>query len=596
MKNKIIKHSRVAEVINPFFEDSYLSSFGSRIKYGTMPIEEEQKAFTKSGRSDLGRVIDIRVPHGYHAQAQKSWEMYETDRLFRYLIERCIDFGVTGFEWEVSEPELRTRKNFWEKFRALFSHEELMPQEKEKKVWDTWAAKVNEDVPNVIPGIDEVNQWIFKHFLLGGMAPLEWQWEKIRIDGVEYELPMKMTVHNPLSIVLDRKNVKFTEEETYLILSAYQFKILESSNNVNQANLFSADVAGLPDRIKLNQMGKSTKNRQEAFVLKYKWSPGDNTALVYGRNVQVGQGLYPTPPFVGLFEDLIIRRQLHAADAAILDGIINFIIDWEIGDNSKIRDRQGAEHLVNQPRPERKLADGTVEESSIALAKKIITSDTRGPVMQIFHPYYFKFDIKMPDVTVLINSQKYEPTTFEIYQAFGILFSGKGKGLSDANTQNFEAMLENIRQRHVKRFWESLCTQVVKRNIGELTMIPNMIWKPLSTKTTQFVSQLLEIAKNGKVSTDTLLTNLGLDRKHETMQIAREVFGGEKELFDRNVAVSYVQAKVNPTNDQAAIGADEEMTPLTSRGRKQTILTPLEQPGRPKGKKKIHQEGDNGGI
>jgi len=521
MTKKTAKKTRASETPNLFFEDSFRSIFGSRVKYGTMPVEEEANNFKKSTRSDYGRVIDIRIPHGFHAQAKKCWEMYETDRLFRYLVERCIDFGATGFEWEVPTRELRTRKTFWEKLRSLFAQKELMPQEKEKRVWDAWAARVNEDVPNVIQGLDEVNQWIFKHFLLAAMAPLEWQWEKIKIDDVEYELPLKITTHNPLSIILDRKNVKFTEEETYLVLNEWQKKILETNKGINQTNLYAAGIDGLPSRIKLNQMGKSTKNRQETFVLKYKWSPGDNTALVYGRNVQVGQGLYPTPPFVGLYEDLIIRRQLHAADAAILDGIIHFIIDWEIGDDTVIKDRQGAEKLVNQPRPARKLADGTIEESTIAQAKKIITSDTRGPVMQIFHPYYFKFEIKMPDVQVLINSKKYEPSTFELYQAFGILLSGKGKGFSEANTQNFEAMLENIRQRHVKRFWESLCTQVVRRNKDKLTVVPNLIWKPLPTKTSEFIDKLLEVAKTGKVSADTLLTNLGLDRKHETRRTSK---------------------------------------------------------------------------
>ena len=562
-----------------FFDDSFQASFGSRIKYGLMPVEEELKSnIKKTSRADYGRVIDIRVPHGFHAQVKKSWEMYETDRLFRYLIERCIDYGVTGFEWHMPERKLPTRKRFWEKLQELFGRAELMPQEKEKMVWDTWAARVNENASNVLQGIDEINQWIFKHFLLGAMAPLEWQWEKIKIDDVEYELPMKITTHNPLSIILDRKNVKFTEEETYVIISTAQKRILETNKNINQANFYSAS-AGLPDRIKLNQMGESLKNRQEVFVLKLKWSPGDNTSLVYGRDVHTGQGLYPTPPFVGLYETLILRRQLHAADVAILDGIIHFIIDWEIGDDTKIKDKQGAEHLVNQPRPARVLEDGTTEESTISLAKKIITSDTRGPVMQIFHPYYFKFNLKMPEVDALINSQKYDPSTFEVYQAFGILLSGgKGKKFAETNTQNFEALLENFRQNHIKRFWESLCIQIIKRNQGKLTIMPNFIWDPLSTKDPEFKTRLLDLAKTGKVSTDTLLAAFGLDKKYETMKIAREVFGGEKELFDKNVPVSFVQAKVKAPQGTPPVGGtgeEEEEEELDA-------ITPLQQPGRPR--------------
>ncbi len=550
--------------------DKMLSTIhGTRIKYGVMDPKDELE---KSSRSDYGRVIDIRIPHGFHAQVKKSWEMYETDRLFRYLIERCIDFGANGFEWELPLPDLGPKTNFWKKFKKLFKGDKPLPSEKEKKVWDMWSARINESAANVIPGLDEVNQWIFKHFLLGAMAPLEWQWEKIEIDGKEYELPMKITVHNPLSIVLDRKNVKFTEEETFLVISSSQRKILETNKSINLATLYSAD-GNLPDRIKLNQMGISTKNKQEAFVLKYRWSPGDNTALVYGRNVQTGQGLYPTPPFVGLYEVLLLRKQLHASDIAILDGIINFIIDWEIGDTTVIKDRHGAEHLINQPRPERILKDGTREESSIALAKKIITSDTRGPVMQIFHPYYFKLSIKMPEVTSLINAEKYDPTLFELYQAFGILVSGRGRAgrFAEADTQNFEAMLENLRQKHVKRFWESLCTLIVKRNKDKLKIIPNFIWDPLPTKNSEYQERLFNIAKTGKISTDTLLSSLGLDKRSETAKIAREVYGGEKDLFDLNVPISFVQTNVNP-----------------SKGRKVTAVSAQE--GRPKGSKKDESE------
>ncbi len=570
MAKKRIKTTATDSQYIDSLEKMLSPSYGNRVLYGVMDPKDELK---KSDRSDYGRVVDIRIPQGFHAQVKKSWEMYETDRLFRYLVERCIDFGAVGFEWALPPQDLRARLSFWQKLKKLFSNDKLLPSEEEKRVWNAWAARVNENAANVLPGLDEVNQWIFKHFLLAGMAPLAWQWSKVEIDGKTYELPMKITIHNPLSIILDRKNSRFTEEEIYLSISSSQKKIIEANKDINQSNLYSAG-GGMPDRIKLDQMGASKngkRKQQEAFVIKYKWSPGDNTSLVFGRNVQTGQGLYPTPPFIGLYETLILRRQLHAADVAVLDGVINFIIDWEIGDDTKIKDRHNAEKLVNQPRPERKLKDGTIEESTIALAKKIITSDTRGPVMQIFHPYYFKLSIKMPDVNSLMNETKYNPTLFEMYQAFGILVSGRGNrgGWEKADTQNFEAMLENIRQRHIKRFWESLCVQIVKRN-KNLKIVPNFIWDPLPTKTSEYQERLLDVAKTGKVSTDTLLASLGLDQKSETLKIAREVYGGEKALYDENVPLSFTQSTVNPKGS-----------------RKVSANSASNEGGRPKGSKKI---------
>lgn len=520
---------------------------GSRIEWGIMtPTAEEkyfkEKFFQKSTRSDYGRVIDITIPLGYHAQAKKAWEMYDTDRLFRYLIDRCSDFGANGFEWEV--PIVKT-KGFWDSIKNNLFGQKETKEEKEKIFWDTWSARLNEDVPNVIPGIDEINKWIFKHLLLSAMIPLEWEWGQLKINGETYNVPIRMVSHNPLSIALVRDNQKFISEKAYLKISLNK-TFQESNKAINVVSLYENPQNNPSSWHELNLMNiNNIKGTQEAFVLKYNWTPGDNTTLIYGRSVSVGQGLYPTPPFVGLYESLVVRRALHAADLAILDGVIHYILDWTIGDDTRVRDKSGAEKLVNQPRPEKKDAGGAViEESTISLAKKIITSDTRGPVMQIFHPYYIKLEIKMPDIQALINADKYLNSTQEIYEGFGILIVSTGGGNRrqlDINTANFEEMLNNIRRNHIKRFWEALCTEIIKRNRDKLTTIPNMIFNSLNTKSEQFKTSLLTLAKMGKISSESLLQAHGLDKDVEIQRIAQEVYSGAKDIFDNNVPVSFVQ-------------------------------------------------------
>ena len=474
---------RVAQAANPVGltgtgRDFLSAQFGQRVKWGILPSSEEEKYFMKSARSDYGRAVDIRIPLGYHAQVKKSWEMYNTDRIFRYLVDRCGDFGANGFEWEL--PIIKSA-GLWHKVKSRFIGKKQTQEDKEKKLWDKWAAKINFGVPNVIPGIDEINKWMFKHTLLSAMNPLEWEWGPMDIDGTTYEVPVRMTIHNPLSIALVRKDTRFVSEEAWLKISTK--KVLDETPTMSDVSMYNNPVAG-QGWIKLNLMGiNGKKSKQEAFIVKYNWTPGDNTALVYGRNVSVGQGLYPAPPFVGLYETLITRRALSAADLAILDGIINYILDWEIGDNTKIKSNTGSEKLVNQPRPAKKDSSGTViEESSIDLAKKIITTDTRGPVMQLFHPYYIKLDIKMPAIDALINNSKYEHTTMELFQAFGVFIAQNSRREMDISTANFEQMLDNIRLNHIKRFWETLCTQIVNRNKDKLSTIPNMIFNPLNTK------------------------------------------------------------------------------------------------------------------
>lgn len=550
-----------------------------RVLYGPMSADEEQRYIAKSSRSDYGRVIDVRIPHGYHEQCKKSWEMYETDRLFRYLIDRCEDFAANGFEWEIP---IEKKINYWELFKKKI-FKIPSKEDKERRVWDKWAATLNKKVANVMPGIDEVNKWIIKHLLLGAMAPLEWEWGRITVDDVDYEMPIRMTIHNPLSIALDRPKDSFANEEMYLKLSLGSKKIIET-NKETPIGLGTIIARNANDWHKIILMGQESKPKLEGFAIKYKWSPADNTALVYGRNVHVGQGLYPTPPFTGLYEVLIMRRALTAADLAILDGIINFILDWEIGDNTKIQTSPGRETLPNQPRPAKYDSGGTkIEKSSIEMAKEIITSDTRGNVMQLFHPYYFKLSIKTPDTAVLLNTAKYIQSTVEVYQGFGILLSPADKRMdfTGINVQNFEEMLENLRLKHIQRFWEALASEIVERNKDKLTAVPNMIFKPLNTKTEAFRQSLLNLIKIGKISTRSLLQAYGLDDRVELHRILQEIVSGEKDMTDRQVPVSYVQAKVPSTTQNSASGKEEEIEEEEGEEGK-TALTPLQQQGRPK--------------
>jgi len=562
-----------------------MASFGRRVEW--WPLNKGYLSDTellKSNRNDYGRTIDIRVPQGYHAQVQKSWEMYETDRLFRYLIDRCIDFGANGSEWEVPLNKIDTDK-------VDIAAKSQEREDKEKLVWDTWAANINEDVPNVMTGIDEINKWIIKHLLLCGMTPLQWEWGDLEVDGEVYIVPIRMTVSNPLSIALDRKTDSFTDESIFL-KKGTQNKIKEG---------YKEELVGLysdPDKnlnyIELSVMGKNKTAKREAFCVKYNWSPGDNTALVYGKNVQVGQGLYPTPPFVGLFETLILRKALKAADIAILDGIIHYIIDWEIGDNTVIEGPGGKRTMPNQPRPAKKDSSGNkIEKSTIEMAREIITSENRSPVMQLFHPYYMKLNIRMPDVTTLISAEKYIQTTIEIYEAFGILVSPPTVkiDLGDINIFNFEEMLENIRQRHIKRFWESLAKEIIKRNKGKLINIPNYIFNVLNTKSNDFKNSIYAIGKIGKVSTRTLQQIHGLNNKVEKARIAKEVLSGEKEMYDKNTPVSFVQSVVgkdrNTSNiDRNLNSNDKNSKNKNSKNKDTTVsISANTQTGRPKGAK-----------
>lgn len=526
----------------------FKASWGNRVDYGIMSFDEEKRyldssgEFEKTNRTDHGRAVNIKIPQGYHGQVKKSWEMYSTDRLFKYLVDRCIEFGANGFEWEIPID-----------FSTLNETEGLSDKvEEERRFWDVWASRINKKTSNVIPGMDEINKWIYKQMLLGGMAPLEWEWGKMSIDGKVYEVPTRLTTHNCLSTLLVRKGEVFQSEEVRIKTNANRSETKEVDTQTTINTVSASGSTGPGWHVIPALLGDSVRPILEGFVLKYNWTPGDNTTSVYGSSVTTGQGLYPQPPFYSLNEVLLLRRQLCAADIAILDGIINYIIDWSIGDDTK----DSAGNLIHEPHPAKYNASGQkIRKSTIEQVKEMITTDSRANVMQLFHPYYYKLDIKMPDINSLISSDKYIQSIVEMLMSFGIFLSPTDRRVdfTDINIANFEQMLDNIRTRHIKRFWEALCEEIVERNSSKLTYIPNMIFNPLNTQDSQFRESLLSLAKMGKVSMESLNKAHKLDKNSEIHRIRQEIANGEKALADENVPLSFVQETVNPSN-----GTDEE--------------------------------------
>jgi len=370
---------------------------------------------------------------------------------------------------------------------------------------------------------------------------------------------------------LRRENTGFINEQAFVKISNTTKIITEGNKTVNQINtLFTAMVNDSSNFHEIPLLGRPNKKKgTQGFVLKYNWSPGDNTCLVQGATTQVGQGLYPTPPFVGLYEQMILRRQLNAADVCIADGIINYIIDWEVGNDAK--DADG--NLVNQPQPAKYDSAGQkIEKSTSEQIQEMITQDTRANVMQLIHPYYYKLKIITPPIDSLINPGKYTQTIVETLMAFGIFLSPTDRRVdfTNINVANFEQMLDNIRSFHIRRFWESLCVEIVKRNEGKLNVLPNMMFNTLNTQTDNFRASLLNLAKIGKVSAESLLQAHKIDKNTELLRIAKEIGTGEKELMDSNVPVSFKQTVSEdgkPNSDGKEEGAEHSRSANAEGGR-----------------------------
>lgn len=480
-----------------------------------------------AARADLpSRTIDLKLPTDYQSKIKKSWTLYNSDSLFKFLINRTIEYAVNGMEWIVED-------------------------EKEKQIWNSWAAKINRGAPNCMPGLDEVMGWVVKHLQLSGICHLHWKWDKMELGEKKqkYDFPAMMATENPLSVILQRSSEMDSEK---ILLKRPQDKkeLLKEGNQPTASPTMKKGQEGVDE---IPAMGFGTK--EEMFSIKLNYSHGDLTATFSASNEATGQALYPEPPFITLSSAVAKRQLLDAADIAVLDGIQNYLMLWSIGDEK------------NPPLPDKYDASGNiVREGTIRQVKKILEGDSNTRVREVWVPYYVKLDIKTPPFETLLSLDKYVQPTLEIMEAFGILISVGGAGAErflEINISNFEERVDFIRKRCIKRFFETLASFIAERN--NFKSVPKLSFAPINTKSDKFITNLLEMLKNGKLSSRTIHEFTGIDHDTEVSRINSEINSGLKDTMDKNTPVSYKQTTTSPDGKT-----------------KQTDLSPIDQKGRPK--------------
>jgi len=367
-------------------------------------------------RTDYGKTISLAIPNGFHSKVRACWQMYSDDALLRRLVHRCVEFAGNGVGWELkpNQGAINAKK-----------------MAKEKDFWNEWSARVNEDVDNVINGLDEVINWGLKHCILEGMAPYNWEWGYMKIGGKTYNVPTRFNIHSSLSVALDRKNSQFIEEDIWL-RTQYQQAISDSSPVNIATDGGQWDKKGY---IKLQQMGKRKNAVQEAFCLKYMWTPGSQTAYRYSSLPDVGIGLYPEPMLVGLIPVIKKKMMLRSSEISTIDGIVNALILWKIGSDKVELEAPGTN------------ADGTLaSKGTIGTIRDILFSQSDGdqrsldPMTQLFVPWFVNFEMHIPDLQLLLNADKYFSITQEIFEAFGIFSLGGTSEQAGINISNFNHM------------------------------------------------------------------------------------------------------------------------------------------------------------
>jgi len=424
--------------------------------------------------SSQGKVEKL-MQQGYWGDVIKSLKIYESDAVIKKLIDESTYCANT---------------------KVMFSSTD---DEKTKEVYEEWAKRINEDVPNVIPGINTVAEWILLSLLKTGMAVPDFEWQDIDINGEIYTLPMKLNVHPTLAVKLKSSPLKFGYEEVWLGLNITSDDFKKETANADQSYLVKY-VEMVPGNSPyggkvLNEVWHDkaqTKNtilcvkKPNAFALKYKWSAQDTT-------------YYPIPPLKALFAPIAMKHKLQEADMSLLQRVISRIIHVKVGDKD------------NPPKPDIVDKDGNVTKKGTLTLYSEMWQEGEGT--QIFTTdYTVSIEDKIPDLELVLNQAKYIPSLMEIMGAFGIMQDPDSKVGSAPHAQlnltKYEKYLEDL-QKIVIGYIKWLCKEIDKKN-PKIKKPSNIVMNPPYIDTATQKS-LADLFKMGAVDIYTLLESIDLD-------------------------------------------------------------------------------------
>jgi len=471
--------------------------------------------------------IDYSIPSSYYEKVKRIRTHYKRDPLFRFLIDRTIQFATTQSEFEIGIEDT----SFWQKLKDKITRKEKQ-RRNEEDVWNLWPTKINAIIPLVPNGLIHVQRWFYKHLLLDGMVVPEFKWNKIQLGRKEYKLPTQITVHKPTTIQILQKNEYFGSEQLIKNVGRITKRTLDKDGNIHTEQ-------STQDKYEtIHPIGQS-KNDLEGCCIRFNWTPGDLSDADLGiKKSNSADNNYPDIPFIDLLPVLILREALFASDLSILNGVIEYLMLWKLGDKD------------NPPEPaKRDPTSGQViqgKEGDIYWFKKAIEGQLAN-VMQLFVDYRVNLEIKTPPVETLINRDKYIPSTVEILHRFGIfgLLEQADDEVWEFNIANFEELLKDLRMLWIG-FVDLLKGEILKRN-PELTNEPRHVMSPVNTQTTEFKNALLQLRKLGQISWESTLKGFNLSDKVEQTRIARELSTGIKEMLDETSPIQFAQRTVDPS-------------------------------------------------
>jgi len=435
-----------------------------------------------------------RIPTNHQDIIQATQALYRRVGIVRNVIDMMSDFAAEGMKFE---HPIKSQKRFYDAWAektdlANRSHDfmKLLLRDANvivrRKTARISVPLVNQMSKATISGLS-VTEDIAKEIP-----------ENVTIDkrkGGKREIPWKYTFLSPVMIEKIGGSVgKFFGDNTLAMRIPAQLRKSITSPVTDAEKEF---VKKIPAEIR-----EAVKRKKGDNLVKL--DPDKMYVDYYKKDDWEDWG---TPFLYGVMEDIMFKQKMRLADMAALDGVINTIRLWKLGNSEqKILPTKTA---VN------KLLD-------------ILQHNVGGGTMDIVWDDMIELNVEYPPTDKILGTDKYKSVDSDIIQGLGIpdsLIGGAGQGTRNAESAYVQLKtllerLEYIRGRAIA--WIKNELKMVADAMG-FKHIPNVIFSIMSLRNEAAEKQLIiQLLDRGIISVESVQQVFGLNFAVELQNLKDE--------------------------------------------------------------------------
>lgn len=381
-----------------------------------------------------------------------------------------------------------------------FACEDLKLVDPDKKIqtfYRTWAKKVN---------LEEVCNELVRHLLIDGNVvikrktakinnSIKQQWSKSSAAKVErYQDEETKLSKNEIPIAYKFLNVAAMEwvrkdDKKTLVFNPSRNIIKVDRQPVMRVHNYTAD----------NLLNNSANNFSTKEPIEL-----DTNKVVVIHNKKDSWDDWSTPFLISVISDIQFKNKLRQAEIAALDGVINVIRLWKLGDHQK---------------------EIFADEAAFKQLSNILTSNTGGGAIDIIWDSMIDMKPYYPPVAEILGSEKYNQVNKDILIGLGIpevLIGGKGANFSNSYIQ-LKTLIEKLK--YVRKKVEDFVRNEVKliADAMGIKKLPRIQFSSMDVDDANTNKKLvIELLDRGIISVEAVLQVYGEDYLTEIERLKNE--------------------------------------------------------------------------